>query len=182
MCGFTGIKDLDLRILWEFDDTSLFRICDINKEFSRITQCEMFWKRRYEKNFGKMPLKYKPANRTWRSHYMIVYNNLQMFQNKPVEFLNMITWNGQLKNSMFRGKNITPLVDAPEWVITNLWLLNVGHMKIYDDNYSYNNISNQTVYEMYYSLRIKQTIFSFDKFKDGYTISTVPYYLRAVIP
>ena len=177
MCGFTGIKDLDLRILWEFDDTSLFRICDINKGFSRITQCEMFWKRRYEKNFGKMPMKYKPANRTWRSHYMIVYNNLQMFQNKPVEFLNMITWNGNLKNSVFRGKNVTPLVDAPEWVITNVWLLNVGYMKIYLEgcNYPYNNISDQTVYQMYYSLgtSIKQSIFRFDKFKDGYTPRTL---------
>lgn len=64
--GFSGIKDVDLKILSELDDESLIRTCSLNKELFRIcNSSQMFWRDRYLKNFGKFPLKYKPENRSW---------------------------------------------------------------------------------------------------------------------
>ena len=73
-----------------------------------------------------------------------------MYKNKPLDFLNKIVWNGTLKNSIFKQEQNT-LTNSPEWVIINLWLLNVGEIKIYFD-ISVINVSNQTVYEMYHSI------------------------------
>ena len=131
--GFSGIKDVDLKILSELDDESLFRTCSLNKELFRIcNSSQMFWRDRYLKNFGKFPLKYKPKDRSWKNHYMQTFINLQKFKGNPTKFLDYVIWNSNIKDSVFieDGKR-EPLENAPEWVFANLWLLDLGSMKVH---------------------------------------------------
>ncbi len=151
--GFSGIKDVDLKIMSELDDKSLFRVCDLNKELFRICNSSpTFWRNRFMQNFGKLPLKYKPENRSWKNHYMTTFINLSIFKNNPIKFLDNIIWRSNIKRSSFlqNGKEI-PLEEAPEWVLDNLWLLDLGRMKINFGDYpgSKRIINHITPYELY---------------------------------
>ena len=132
MSTLTNIKDVDLKILSELDDKSLFRACSSNKYLFRICNAEpSFWRNRYIAKYGEVAAKYKPEDRSWKNHYMQTVIDLDRFRDLPVKFLDYIAWGGSIDNSFFiyQGK-VIPFIKAPEWVMTNFWLLDLGELEI----------------------------------------------------
>jgi len=133
------IKDTDLIILSKLDDKDLFSTCLVNKAANKLCNNEDFWRNRFVSKYGEMAAKYKPEKRSWKKHYLQVVIDLERFPN-PVDFLPHILWGSEgIDNSffmenpkdMFIGtKKWIPLSKAPEWVMNNLWLLNLGDLKI----------------------------------------------------
>lgn len=64
---FTGVKDVDLLILMQLDDKSLFRTCKVNKYVNELCKNEDFWRNRFQNKFGKSA---KPEDKTWRNYYI----------------------------------------------------------------------------------------------------------------
>ena len=131
---YTGIRDVDLKILSTLDDQSLLNACMTDKYLAKICQYEPFWYGRYLKNFGEEPAKYKPKERTWKQHYLKTLVDLDKFK-EPVQFFRNILWD--VKNGfnqsfyVVRGDfskilEIHPLTEAPDWVINNLFLLKLN--------------------------------------------------------
>jgi len=131
---FSKIKDVDLKILSELDDASLFKACSANRYLFRICNAEpSFWRNRYVKKYGEMAAKYKPKDRSWKNHYMQTVIDLEIFRKDPVKFLDHIIWGGTIENSFFlppNSKSKIPFIEAPEWAMTNFWLLDLGEIKI----------------------------------------------------
>ncbi len=129
MKGFTGIKDLDLKILMDVDDETLLKTCSTNKELYRICNVDQaFWRNRYVKQYGEKAAKYKPEERSWKNHYMQTYIDLHKFKD-PMEFFESIAWKSNVDDSLYiddKEKKIKPLREAPEWVMNNLWLLRLN--------------------------------------------------------
>ena len=130
--ALTNIKDVDLKILSELDDKSLFRACRTNKYLFRICNAEAsFWRNRYIVKYGEMATKYKPEDRSWKNHYMQTVIDLDRFKKDPRNFLDYIAWGGSIEDSYFLYKGeVIPFLKAPEWVMTNFWLLDLGELKI----------------------------------------------------
>jgi hypothetical protein len=75
--------------------------------------------------------KYKPEGRSWKNHYMQTVIDLEIFKEDPVKFLDYIAWGGTIKNSFYINEwGKVPFLEAPEWVMTNFWLLDLGELKI----------------------------------------------------
>lgn len=66
--SFTGIKDLDYKIMEELDIRSLLNFCLTNIYISELCKNDMFWKRRFEQRIGYG--KFKPADMSWRKYYL----------------------------------------------------------------------------------------------------------------
>jgi hypothetical protein len=135
MTAFSGIKDVDLKIMSELADRELFNVCSqVNKYINYICKDESFWRNRFIKKYGNIAIQYKPENRTWRNHYLQVVIDLERFSKNPIEFFNYIIWYKDLEHSFYKESQgmsysdtkIFHLKDAPEWVMTNLYLLDLG--------------------------------------------------------
>ena len=120
----------------------------------------MFWRNRFLKNFGNFPLKYKPENRSWKDHYIQTFINLQKFKENPTKFLDYIMWHTNIKSSLFlpdgkNGHQRQPLEQAPEWVLANLWLLDLGKIVVQSEYFSTSNMvfDRVTPYQLYQKLR-----------------------------
>jgi hypothetical protein len=141
MKGFSGIADVDLKILENLDDPSLFRVCSVNKELFRICNKEpSFWKNRFIKKYGLYVSKSKPENRSWKDHYMQTFIYLQKYKNKPIRFLDNIIWRGTIDNSYYldlETGNYMEISKAPEEIRTNFWLLDLGTFRILNFNDEY---------------------------------------------
>ena len=133
MKGFTGIKDLDLKILMELDDRDLIQTCATNRELRRICNVDQsFWRNRYVKQYGEHAASFKPAERSWKNHYMQTYIDLHKFSN-PMDFLSHIAWKENVEKSIFVDfdrEALISLKDAPEWVMNNLYLLKIPKIKV----------------------------------------------------
>ena len=133
MKGFTGIKDVDLKILMELDDKDLIRTCATNKELHRICNVDQsFWRNRYVKQYGEHAAKYKPEKRSWKNHYMQTYIDLHKFSD-PIEFLSYIAWKDNAEESYFvdfDNTEVRELSSAPEWVMNNFYLLKIPKIQI----------------------------------------------------
>ena len=66
--SFTGIKDLDYKIMEELDIRSLLNFCLTDTYISGLCKNDMFWKRRFEQRIGYG--KFKPADMSWRKYYL----------------------------------------------------------------------------------------------------------------
>jgi len=66
--SFTGIKDLDYKIMEELDIRSLLNFCLTNTYISELCKNDMFWKRRFEQRIGYG--KFKPTDMSWRKYYL----------------------------------------------------------------------------------------------------------------
>ena len=141
MKGFSGIADVDLKILENLDDKNLFQACSVNKELFRICNKEpSFWRNRFIKKYGLHASEFKPVDRSWKNHYMQVFLYLQKYKKKPVKFLKNIIWGGKMENSYYlNAKDLTygPLEKAPENIVINFWLLPLGWIRLanIDDEY-----------------------------------------------
>ena len=132
--AFTGLKDTDLIILSKLDDEDLLNVCsEKNSYLNRICKDENFWRNRFINKYGEAAAKYKPENRLWKRHYLKVLVDLQKFKNDPVKFLDLILWTDKgFKYSEFINEYgwRNPLLSAPEWIMNNFWLLDLGVIKL----------------------------------------------------
>ena len=145
--SFTGIADVDLKILENLEDKDLFQACSVNKELFRICNKEpSFWKNRFIKKYGVHASEYKPEDRSWKNHYIQTFLYLQKYKSNPIKFLDHIIWRGNVEKSYYidREKELySPLSEAPEEITTNFWLLDLGKFRLlnftdeYYDTYSH---------------------------------------------
>ena len=129
----TGIKDTDFMIMDLLDDESLLNLCLTD---AKLCQDDHFWRRRYIKNFGKHASEFKPAHRKWRRHYLKTLDDLGRFEKDPEQFLKHINWSNEgaeksyyvtYEMPQFPGvPTLNPFLKAPEWVMNNFYLLNIG--------------------------------------------------------
>ena len=66
---FTGVHELDFRILLNMDYNSLMKICQTDKYLNQICQDDYLWRKEVERDFGKEVIKYKPERETYRQQY-----------------------------------------------------------------------------------------------------------------
>jgi hypothetical protein len=71
--SFTGIKDLDYKIMEELDIKSLLNFCRTDKYISQLCENDMFWKRRFEQRIGNGI--FKPVEMTWKRYYLDLLSN-----------------------------------------------------------------------------------------------------------
>ena len=64
---FTGVKDVDMLILMQLDDKSLFRTCKVNKYVNDLCKSENFWRNRLQNRFDVIT---KPEDKTWKNYYV----------------------------------------------------------------------------------------------------------------
>lgn len=124
-------KDTNLMIMEKLDDRSLLNLCLTNKNAAELCRNEPFWYRRYVNRFGKDGTKHKPANRTWKNNYLKTLVDLGRFEDNPTTFLRHIQWSGKPETSIFipdltKPNNRIPFLEAPEWVMVNFYLLDLG--------------------------------------------------------
>lgn len=138
---FTGNKDVDYTIMANLDDRSLLNFCQTDKYVSVLCRNDEFWRRRFISKYGDKASNYKPAERTWRNHYLKVLIDLDMFSNNPAEFLRHIGWSGDPNTSIYYKKVLnsnrwlhSPFLQAPEWVMNNFYLLDLGPSYINSDS------------------------------------------------
>ena len=73
----SGVKDVDLLILMDLDDESLFSACQVNKDAARICQDEIFWRTRFLNKYGNFN---KAGNMTWRELYLKAGKGYNLFR------------------------------------------------------------------------------------------------------
>ena len=131
---FPEDKDLAHKIMMELSNSDLVKLCATNKRMYEIcNNYPSFWRNKFVKDYGENAAEYKPENRSWKNHYMIVFIDLQKYKKYPMQFLSIIAWKDNVDNSYFlheQTKRRIPLKEAPEWVINNLYLLNIDKVKI----------------------------------------------------
>ena len=92
-------KDPALKIMLQLDDRELFIFCGKkdslefkNSRFSRYCNDKYFWEKRFTNRFGKIAASYKPKDRSWKMHYLIVVSQLDVYSNDPWSFFDLIKW------------------------------------------------------------------------------------------
>jgi hypothetical protein len=137
--SFSKIKDVDLKILSELDDKSLFQTCMTNKYINNICSNEDFWRNRYIKKFGLEAIKYKPDEKTWKKHYLQVAIDLDRFTTEPLKFISHVHWSprGEKYSFFFFNGGISSFETAPEWMKNNFYLLDVGLVNIFGKEFSH---------------------------------------------
>ena len=129
---FSGNKDYDLRMMsYLEDDRDLFNVCSQkNKYIQKLCSDKYFWRDRFIRKYGEKASQYKPEERSWKNHYLQVKIDLGKFENNIDDFLFNIYWRGNFNESYYKdGGNYIPLKEAPEWLMTNLYLLDTGIIK-----------------------------------------------------
>ena len=133
MKGFTGVKDLDLKILMDVDDETLLNACLTNKELYRICNVDQyFWRDRYIKKYGQHAAQFKPQEQSWKNHYLQSLIDLQTFKN-PMDFFSIIVWKENVEKSFYIDKKtntLIPLSNAPRWVMNNLYSLKLEDIDV----------------------------------------------------
>ena len=171
--AFTQIRDVDLKIFSELDDISLLRVYSVNRNVrNHVCKDENFWRNRFFSKYGDVAtivVKYKPENRTWKDYYLQVLIDLDRYAKNPMEFSKNIVWNKDIEHSYYvpeglfdksQIKDLIPLSDAPEWVLNNLYLLDLGNEIILADQPLY----SRTIFNNPKPIQIFQ--FISDKFKE----------------
>ena len=180
--SFTEQRDSDLLIMKKLDDISLFNFCTTNKYTRDLCQNEDFWRGRFYEKYGEEAPKYKPKDRNWKNHYLQVFIDLDKFSKDPMKFLDNIYWTSKgMENSYYKEKSgkLVPLNSAPEWVLNNLWLLDLGSNITIHSRYDptkKDTFSHLTpiqllniIGEEYFSKNVPpKYIHQFVKFEDGY--------------
>lgn len=131
---FTGNVDVDLKIMMELDNKDLVEVCATSAKLHKLcNEYPYFWMNKFIKDYGREAAKYKPKERSWKNHYMQTFIDLQKYAYNPMSFLFNIAWKNSPDDSFYidwRIKQLVPLRQAPEWVMTNLWLLNLGDIRV----------------------------------------------------
>jgi hypothetical protein len=152
---FPEDKDLAHKIMMDLDNSELVKLCATNKRMYVIcNNYPDFWRNKFIKDYGEHVAKYKPADRSWKNHYMTVFIDLQKYQKNPMEFLYSIFWKSNIDDSYFmdyENQQFVPLKQAPEWVTNNLYLLNIDKIKTYMDEglREYKNIKPIEIFQIF---------------------------------
>jgi hypothetical protein len=88
-----------------------------------------------ERNLQTYASKYKPADRSWKNHYMRVFIDLQKYKDDPIKFFDNIAWKSNMDNSFFidtANRKFIPLKQSPERVMNNLYLLALRDLNVKD--------------------------------------------------
>ena len=130
--SFPQNKDLAHKIMMELSNNDLVKLCAANKRMYELcNNYPDFWRSKFIKDYGEHATQYKPENRSWKNHYMTVFIDLGKYKEDPVKFLNNIVWRNTVNESFFvdEKKKLVPLNQAPEWVMNNLYMLNIPYLK-----------------------------------------------------
>ena len=131
---FPEDKDLAHKIMMDLSNTDLVKLCSANKRLHDVcNNYPDFWRNKFIKDYGEHATQYKPKNRSWKNHYMSVFIDLQRFKKNPIEFFLNIAWKNNIDDSFFvdySNERKTPLTEAPDWVMNNLYLLNLPNVRI----------------------------------------------------
>ena len=141
---FPEDKDLAHKIMMELSNMELVKVCATNKRMYDVcNKYPSFWRNKFVKDYGEHAAQYKPENRSWKNHYMTVFIDLQKYKKNPMQFLSNIAWKDNVNSSYFideQTKKRVPLKEAPEWVMNNLYLLNIDTVKFPHNKTEYKNI------------------------------------------
>jgi hypothetical protein len=131
---FPEDKDLAHNIMMSLTNNDLVKLCATNKRMYDIcNNYPSFWRDKFVKDYGEHAAQYKRVNRNWKDYYMTVFIDLQRFKKNPMEFFLNIAWKTDVEDSFFidySNERKTPLKDAPDWVMNNLYLLNLNNIKV----------------------------------------------------
>jgi hypothetical protein len=120
--------------MMDLDNSDLVKLCATNKRmYDLCNNYPSFWRNKFVKDYGEHAAQYKPENRSWKNHYMTVFIDLQKFKKNPMKFFKNIAWKENVEESFFvdyTNRKLIPLKDAPEWVMVNLYLLNIDNIKL----------------------------------------------------
>ncbi len=126
----TGIKDVDLKIMMDMDDRTLFNFCQSNKYTNKLCSNEFFWRTRFITRFGELAGKYKPKDRLWRKHYLTVIIQLDEYSENPWDFFKKILWEVDKKISEAEiydeDEDLVNISEAPENIHNTFWMLELG--------------------------------------------------------
>lgn len=82
---------------------------------------------------------------------MTVFIDLQKYKDDPIKFLDVIVWKDDVESSYYLDRHartvrtkLIPLKDAPEWVINNLYLLNLDKVKVRNFNQGQGDFTEYT--------------------------------------
>ena len=98
---FTGISDIDMKILNELDDRSLMQTCLINKYIANLCNNDNLWRNRYIKRFGTQNLHYKDKkfqDVSWKYIYLLLISEFDFLESNVkniseiVLLLNKVKW------------------------------------------------------------------------------------------
>jgi hypothetical protein len=122
------------KILLDLSNEDLIKVCATNKRMYEIcNNYSSFWRNKFVKDYGEQGAQYKPENRSWKDHYITVFIDLEKFKKDSIKFFDYIAWKENIDNSFFidiPNKKYSPLKYAPEWVMNNLYLLNIKKLKV----------------------------------------------------
>lgn len=65
----TGIPEVDYQLLLQLDARSIIRLCPVNSYFDAICKDNVFWKNKFERDFGEAQSKIKPTASGWKQAY-----------------------------------------------------------------------------------------------------------------
>ena len=153
---FPEDKNLAHKIMMDLSNSDLVKVCATNKRMYAIcNNYPSFWRDKFVKDYGEHAAQYKPEDRSWKNHYMKVFIDLQKYKTDPTKFLYNIIWKDNFDNSYFidyEKQKFVPLKEAPEWVINNLYLLNIDGLKIHHFGQSlkeYKNIKPIEIFQIF---------------------------------
>jgi hypothetical protein len=85
---------------------------------------------RFVNRFGDMAAKYKPADRSWRNHYLKVVSDLDVYSKDKWSFFRNLTWNISRQPTsekvMYIGGGRKNIKNDREFVKNIYWLLELG--------------------------------------------------------
>ena len=151
---FPEDKDLAHKIMMDLNNSDLVKICATNKRMYDIcNNYPSFWRNKFVKDYGEHATQYKPENRSWKNYYMTVFIDLQKYKTNPEKFLHNIVWKN-ISDGFFidyKNQKLVPLKEAPEWVMNNLYLLNIDEITIYYDgkDNKHKNIKPVEVFQIF---------------------------------
>ena len=161
---FPEDKDLAHKIMMELSNSDLVKVCATNKRMYEIcNNYPSFWRNKLIKDYGEHAVEYKPDNRSWKTHYMRVFIDLQKYKADPAKFLYNIFWKNDIDDSYFidyDNQKFTLLKEAPEWVMNNLLLLNIDEITTYGEEdakmIKYKNIRPIEIFQKYPRLHLSK--------------------------
>jgi hypothetical protein len=159
---FPEDKDLAHKIMMDLSNEDLVKLCATNKRMYEVcNNYPSFWRNKFLKDYGEHAAKlgfgdsalfpsnlmekernlqtyaskYKPADRSWKNHYMRVFIDLQKYKDDPIKFFDNIAWKSNMDNSFFidtANRKFIPLKQSPERVMNNLYLLALRDLNVKD--------------------------------------------------
>lgn len=146
----TGIKDVDYLILDKMRDKDLANFCQVNKYAEKLCSNEIFWKNRFIQKYGEGSVKYKPKDKSWKTHYSFVHYYIVNtgYTSRIARKVGMVEVNANKRNG-FSINEVTLdeeykfIMDKAIFTFDNLWgtgLYLFGNIDEFKEKQTYNII------------------------------------------